>query len=710
MVSVRSGQPLPLRPAGSVEIGPATCLVEDDEGGMTFIWGMASSYWKTGDVVGRRLAAVTLVATRAARHGEVAKAFGVDYDTLRVWRRAWEVEGAEGLRPERRGPKKPSKLTDELGRLIRAARAEGETLAQIAATTGVSTDTVRRALSANAPETPLGSDDDPGESGGKALEPLARPEARDLERALAHAGMLAGAPPVICEGASLPYLGALLVLPALAATGLVEASEKVLGLPKAAFYSLRSLLLSLVFCALLGECRAEGLTRMDPPALGRLIGLDRAPEVKTVRRRMQALADLRRSEELLMALARHHAKAHPDAMGVLYVDGHVRAYHGGADLPRAHLARARIAMAATTDTWLADSAGRAVLVWSCPPGASLTGELRQAAKAAAELAGPDGHPLICFDRGGWSPATFAELVKMGFDILTYRKAPLAREPRSAFRSYEVTDAFGHSREYLLADRRVRIYYDRRSHYFACRQVTRLDEVTGHQTQVLTSRRALETTEVATTMFARWREENLFRFMRPRGLDAMDSYAKVEDDPARKVANPAKTQMRKNLKAARAAIASAKQAAFGACQDGGGVEAEAVKQAEATLAELKERSKTIPAKVALGEVRPGAMRLDDERKRLHDAVRMATWNAEHTLAAALGAHYTRAEDEAHSLLAEAFSASADLEVIGDELHVRLEALSAPRRSRAIAALCSQLNATETTYPGTELRLVYNVKGY
>jgi hypothetical protein len=50
MGSVRSGQPLLLSPAGSVEIGPAVCLVEDDEGGMIFVWGMASSFWKTGDV------------------------------------------------------------------------------------------------------------------------------------------------------------------------------------------------------------------------------------------------------------------------------------------------------------------------------------------------------------------------------------------------------------------------------------------------------------------------------------------------------------------------------------------------------------------------------------------------------------------------------------------------------------------------------------
>jgi len=707
MVTVRSGQPLPLRPAGSVPIGPAAALAEDAEGGMTFIWGMASSCWNAGDVVGRRLAAVTLVATKAARHAEVAKAFDVDCDTLRIWRRAWEKEGVEGLAPDRRGPKGPSKLTDELADRIGAARAEGKTLAQVAAETGVSTFTVRRVL---ADRALVGDEDNRDDSEGKALEPLARPEARDTERALAHAGLLAGAPPVICEGASLPFVGALLILPALAVTGLVEASEKVLGLPKAAFYSLRSLLLSLVFCALLGECRAEGLTRMDPPALGRLIGLDRAPEVKTIRRRMQALAALRRSEELLIALARHHAKAHPEAMGVLYVDGHVRAYHGGADLPRTHLARARIAMAATTDTWLADSAGNAVLVWSSPPGAALTGELKQAAKAVRDLLGPDAHPVICFDRGGWSPAVFAELVKIGFDILTYRKAPLPREPESAFSSYQVNDAFGHTSKYLLSDRAVRIYYDRHRHYFACRQVTRLDNRTGHQTQILTSRRHLEATEVATTMFSRWREENLFRFMRPRGLDAMDSYAKVEDDLTRMVPNPVKAQMKKQLVSARAAVTAAKVAAFGEDQGGDGDQALAVKQAEAALAALKAKSKTIPAKAPLGEVRPTAMRLDDERKRLHDAVRMATWNAESAIATALGAHYARAEDEAHSLLAEAFSASADLEVKGDELHVRLEALSAPRRSRAIASLCAELNATETLYPGTELRLVYSVKGY
>jgi len=46
------------------------------------------------------------------------------------------------------------------------------------------------------------------------------------------------------------------------------------------FYGLSSLALTVVLSALsVGEPRAEGLTRLDPVALGQLIGLNRAPEV-----------------------------------------------------------------------------------------------------------------------------------------------------------------------------------------------------------------------------------------------------------------------------------------------------------------------------------------------------------------------------------------------------------------------------------------------
>ena len=114
MGNVRSGRPLPLVPAGSVMIGAAVALVENDDGGLVLIWGMAASCWASGDVAGRRLAAVSLVVTGSARHYEVAGGFGVNSDTLRDWRRSWERDGIDGLRPGRRGPKGPSKLTPEL--------------------------------------------------------------------------------------------------------------------------------------------------------------------------------------------------------------------------------------------------------------------------------------------------------------------------------------------------------------------------------------------------------------------------------------------------------------------------------------------------------------------------------------------------------------------------------------------------------------------
>jgi hypothetical protein len=43
-------------------------------------------------------------------------------------------------------------------------------------------------------------------------------------------------------------------------------------------------------------------------------------------------------------------------------------------------------------------------------------------------------------------------------------------------------------------------------------------------------------------------------------------------------------------------------------------------------------------------------------------------------------------------------------------VRLDPATAPRRSRALAALCADLTATATRYPGTDLTLAYSIKNH
>lgn len=199
------------------------------------------------------------------------------------------------------------------------------------------------------------------------------------------------------------------------------------------------------------------------------------------------------------------------------------------------------------------------------------------------------------------------------------------------------------------------------------------------------------------------------------LDALDSYAKADDDPERKVTNPARTQADRALEAARASLAQAEQAEGQAVVDGrrrGEVDPElatAFAEARAHIVQLEADRKTHPAKIRLGDVRPDAKRLDTERKRIFDFIRMATYNAESDLARLLAPHYPRADDEARTLLREVFTRPADMQVDNGVLHVRIEPLSAPRRTRALAALCEQLTATKTIYPGTDLILNYTVKG-
>ena len=707
MGPVMLGRPLPLVPTGSVEINKAASLLETEQGGAVFIFGIATWCFEPDDVTGRRLAAVQLVETKAATPSQVAAAFGVDFETLRRWRKAYAANGTEGLVPQRRGPRRASKLTEEKRTEIAELHRQGLGLRAIARALELDPSTVRRGLPGAAPAVPARA------PAGTKLEPLARPEPREAERALARGGLLPGAEPVICEGASLPFAGALALLPALLATGVLDAFDSVFSSGRAAFYSLRSLVLGVVFYLLLGEARAEGLTRLDPVDLGRLLGLDRAPEVKTMRRRMEELARLSRSDQVLVHLAEVHLASAQEACGLFYVDGHVRAYHGTARLPKAHLARVRLAAPAEVDTWICDANGEGVLCWNTEPGASLTGELEIAARQIRRLVGEDAWPTICFDRGGYSPKLFAELESARFHLLSYRKAPLDDEPRDAFSVYKLTDDLGRDQTYLLSDRMVRLSYKvgKATKIFSCRQVTRLDERTCHQTQILTTRTDLAAENVAYAMFSRWRQENFFRYLRHNlGLDALDTYAKHEDDLARSIPNPAKKKAASAVRSAKAAVTGAEAELARTTLEKGSAGLEGIDAAREALVDAKAAQRAVPARIALGEVYPDAMRLSPERKRLHDAIRMATYNATTALCRLLAPHYRRAEDEGRTLLLEALRSPADLEVIGDELHVRINALSAPRRSRAIAALCAELNETETMYPGTKLRLVFTVKGF
>ena len=198
------------------------------------------------------------------------------------------------------------------------------------------------------------------------------------------------------------------------------------------FYSLDTMLCEGVFRALLGAARAEGAVRVDPVALGRVLGLDRAPEVKTIRRKIRLLAEAGKAGDWIAAMARRHLQARAEQAAVLYVDGHVRAYQGTRKIAKTHVPRLKFPAPATVETWVSDAAGDPLLVVMAEPAASLAAKLRRLIPEPRATVGDDRRVLVGFDRGGWSPTLFADLDAAGFDTLTWRKGATADIDEHAF--------------------------------------------------------------------------------------------------------------------------------------------------------------------------------------------------------------------------------------------------------------------------------------
>jgi len=734
--------PLPWLPEGAVQVAPGIGVVLDaDGGGTVWVHGMAAYWWAAGDRAGRKLAAVQLAELTGADKKDIAAAFGTDAATFWRWRQAYAEHGLAGLLPGKRGPKGPSKLTPQVTARIRELAADGSlSQAEIGRRCGVSEFAVRTALGRVGVLNAAAAQPGPGEGGPGAgweqgeLPVLPDPVPRDGERALARFGLLGeGAVPVFTPAAKVPLAGLLLALPALAGTGLLETARAVYGRLRDGFYGLETVLVLLVFLALAGEPRAEGASRIPPAALGRVLGLDRAPEVKTIRRKLGELAAARRAAQLQLAIARHHAAVRPDDLGFLYVDGHTRAYFGTRVVQKTHVARLKFPAPATEETWVTGQSGDPMLVVMGEPSASLAARVKDLLPDLRWICGEHARPVLCFDRGGWSADLFAEIINAGFGLLTYRKNQAGKDipdlDDNAFAMMTWTGDDGRERSYDVAGTRVTLTVASGGHKgetLDLRQVTRRDK--GKQVHILTTsgKDDLPAPGVVYRMTGRWREENWFRYGRAHfALDALDSYAVTPDDPDRKVPNPAKKTAAATVKNATKNLAEAEAARQRKLDKlrspAPGQEAvitnamlarldAPVEAARRTLDAARAEAKKIPAKIPLAQHNPDMVRLDAETKLIMHAVKMAAFNAETTLARAVHGSYARAEDEAYALIREALAVSGDI-IPGDgTLTIRLDPLSAPRRTRAIAALCDQLNAAQARYPGTDLTLRYEVKSH
>ncbi len=544
---------------------------------------------------------------------------------------------------------------------------------------------------------------------------------RSLDRLLAAMGRLEDAAPMFAQADNVAGAGVLLAIPSLVASGVLSIARKLYGTIGPAFYGLRTTLVAYILLALLRIPRPETLKEYAPGSLGRIVGLDRLPEVKTLRRKLANLASRKASQQFGRELAQHRVAGRSLLFGFLYIDGHVRTYHGKHRIAKGYDTRTRLAVPATTDYWVNDQKGDPLFVVTADANAAMTRMLVPLLEEARGLLGPHRRATIVFDRGGWSPKLFQKLLTLGFDILTYRKGRVRRvaEKRFVFRKAKLD---GRWVKYLLHDQPVRFLKGK----LRLRQVTRLTD-NHHQTPVLTSRWDLRDIVVAYRMFERWRQENFFKYLRQEYLiDALTDYQVEPDDPQRSVPNPARQAVDKQLRKARAHLNKLKQTYGDAFLDyfEGRTPTQrtftsaekkinlAIQEAADRITQLVTKQKSLPARVTLAEARPGQdlVKLSIERKHLTNVLKLVAYQIESDLLDLIRPHYARTEDEGRTLIQTALQSAAALEPTKDELRITLSPLSSPHRSQAVATLCETLNKTETVFPGTDLRMRFAVAGF
>jgi transposase len=762
--------PAPSPPTDTVAINARCTLRTKDDHRAVLVAGIPIAHFALGDRMAEAYAMVTLVEQGWADQVEVACAFGCSTRTVRRLQRRFNEGGLPALG---RGPGFPKGLRRaRTGRLRRVheLKTKGLSNRAIAARFGVTENAVRKLvrqlgwkapevrqaelpllgahpnLSASAsPSTPSAAQK-PGERA--RAQPIAQldapaqtteaahpdlsassndeilpvsfdpdPSDRRVDRLFAHLGLLDDAAPLFRSGVAVPRAGVLLALPALLESGVLACARDVYGSIGPAFYGLRTSIVALLLMALLRIRRPEALKEHSPPDLGRLLGLDRAPEVKTLRRKLARLSSAGCATAFGRALAQRRVTARGALLGFLYLDGHVRVYHGKHTIPKAHVARMRLALPATTDYWVNDAEGEPLFVVTAEANAGLAKMLRPILAEVRGLLGKRAVTIV-FDRGGYSPKLFQEMLAAGFDILTYRKGRSRRVPRRHFRQRSATLS-GCKVRYELADQRVLLL----GRKLRLRQVTRLSD-NGHQTPILTSRFDLPAVEVAFRMFERWRQENFFKYMREEyALDALADHAVEQADPAREVPNPHWHALHAKLREARGEIVSL-SAHYGleaftnvesvrrtmrGFKIAKSAQSRELVAALRRYAALDRQRAAVPRRVPVQAVVQGAVvKLSTEKKHLTNLLKMVAFQAESDLVRLATPHYKRAADEGRTLIQSALASAGDIDVTTHELRVTLAPLSSAHRTRAIAALCDALNSAAPCFPGTRLRLRFAVR--
>jgi len=556
---------------------------------------------------------------------------------------------------------------------------------------------------------------------------------RTLERVAAAMGQIESAPIEFPAAQDIPQGGVLLAVPALLAMGLLRHSMEFYALPQG-YYGLSSILLLLAMMALARLKSIEQLRYVAPGEWGNLLGLDRIPEVRTLRAKLEILCQQAgRAVRWNTVLAKEWMGLQADAEPMFYVDGHVRVYHGrAAQLPRHYVPRQKLYLRAAVDYWVNAMDGQPFIYINKEIDHGLVQALREdvipwveanAAVSAEHQRKMDADELqprftVVFDREGYSPDLFEELQQRRIAVLCYHRYPRGDWEGQEFQERTVTLLNGERVQMKLAERETRLPKG-----LAIREVRKQNDQ-GEQISIVTTNRRLEISALAASLFARWAQENFFRYMRQHyALDALCEFGSEAISDAEVTVNPAWRTLHSEVRK-RHAVLRKERARFAAVSlteplsdseverytSGQARQQEKIEQLQRELDQIKKQRKATPHHIPVKDLpeKDRFNRLLPERKHFIDTIKMIAYRAETSLVSVVREKLGRTDD-ARSLLMQIFDTEVDLvpDLKANTLTVRLHHLTQAAHDEVASHLCEQLNATETTFPDTNLRIIFKV---
>ena len=787
---------LPLVPHGATPINDSLSVVRQ-QGQWTYFLGVRPVFGHDEeDQLSFRMFTAQLICQGTCRQAEIVRTFGVSANSVKRSVKKFREQGTEAFYQPRRG-RGATVLTPEVVREAQERLYRGESRGQVAKQLGIKPGTLRKAINQGRLSEPRLGDrpeartDDPDSAGpppskqaarrgeDQALVPgepgvqtpggdqAPRPRSelspaataksqrtvqdaaaadglgmactRVLDRVAAALGLLPGGAATRFEPClDVPFGGVMCALPSLAQNGLfrhLDACFTSLG----GYYTTLQVMTLLGYMALCRIKTVEQLQYQPPGELGKLLGLDRVPEVRCLRYKLTSLAAEDAAQQWGALLSRDWLEADPELAGALYVDGHVRLYHGQqTKLPPRYVARQKLCLRGTTDYWTCDALGQPFFVIERPIDQGLLEVLRNdvVPRLLKEVPGQptqeelDADPyrhrfLLLFDREGYSPEFFKDMWENHrIACITYHKYPKDPWPESEFVDTSVTLSGGEVVSMKLAERGSWIGSRKKGLWV---RETRKLTASGHQTSVISAAYSRTAQADAPALFARWSQENFFRYaMQHFAIDLLSEYG-TEEIPGtnRPVVNPAwraldsrrrsqqgKLTQRRARYAALTLHPESDPAEVSEWERSKAALVEQIECLEHELEEIKQQLQQTASHLSWDELPEEAKceRLAPGRKRLLDTVKMIAYRAETAMVGILREALSRADD-ARSLARDLFCQEADLlpDRASGKLHVRVHAFSNPRLNRAIGHLLEHLNAAQLTYPGTTLKLTYSLAG-